>query len=112
MSRPVSDDLHVLISTMKKGEKRYFKLFVGREGDPSSMKSIQLFDIVDKQNTYNELEAMKLMGQKKVQYANLKAHLYKRVLESIRLYNRKLFEVEFIAFLPYSGVADGRPMEL
>lgn len=51
-------------------------------------KFIQLFDAVDKVLLYDE-EAIvkKLEGIKKGQFSNLKAHLYKQILTSLRLTN-------------------------
>ena len=93
MSRPVSDDLWVLIHSMKKAEKRYFKLFVGREGDKDNMKMLRLFDILDSQKSFDEEGARQAMTSiSKPQFANLKAHLYKRVLQSLRLFSTSLFE--------------------
>ena len=88
MSKESSDALFNLIKSMKKSEKRYFRLYVSSE-DHSARKFIRLFDLIDKQNKYDEkkiLQSDDLINPKQI--SNLKAHLYKKVLQSIRQYNQ------------------------
>ncbi|WP_235299653.1 hypothetical protein [Portibacter marinus] len=50
---------------------------------------IQLFDFLDKyQNQEDQIIAQKISGIKRSQIANIKAHLYKQLLASLRLYHR------------------------
>ena len=86
MPKEKSDALFQLIKSLKKSEKRYFKL-QSRLEDPGA-KYLALFDIMDKHNVYNEAKILEEEpGIKAQQLSNLKAHLYKKVLQCIRQYN-------------------------
>jgi hypothetical protein len=88
MSKERSDALFNLIKSMKKSEKRYFRLFVSSE-DKTERKYIRLFDLIDEQDQFNEESLLKENKfLKPTQISNLKAHLYKKILQSIRQYNQ------------------------
>src|SRR3978361_704030 len=80
MSNRFSDILFQLIHSLEKSEKRNFKLYIKRSSAKEDLKIIQLFDAIDKLNEYDE----KLL-LKKLPLSNLKTHLYKQVLASLRL---------------------------
>ncbi len=89
MANQPNDHVYQLIKSLTKAEKRAFKIYATRNSSPDA-KFIQLFDAMDKATTYNEHEIIKgLKGVKKRQFSNLKAHLYKQVLTSLRLTNIK-----------------------
>lgn len=80
------DELFQLIKTLEKAEKRNFKLFMRRNAASEEMKIIQLFDALDKMEHYDEeLLLRKHKEIRKLQLSNLKAHLYKQVLSSLRV---------------------------
>ena len=84
-NRP-NDTLFQLIKSLEKGEKRNFKLYVKRNSSNEDLKSILLFDALDKMEEYNEAVLLKKnRSVKKEQLANRKAHLYKQILSSLRL---------------------------
>ncbi len=86
MSNRSADILFQLIRSLEKSEKRHFKLYIKRSSSREDLKIIQLFDAIDKSKDYDEkLILKKLPGIEKPQYANLKAHLYKELLASLRL---------------------------
>ena len=86
MSNRFSDILFQLIKTLEKSEKRHFKLYINRSSGKQDLKIVQLFDALDKMNDYDEAHLLKrLKGITKPQLANLKNHLYKEVLASLRL---------------------------
>ena len=86
MSNRSTDALFQLLKSLEKSEKRNFKLFVKRNSSAEDLKTIQLFDAMDSINEYDEkLILKKAKGITKVQLSNLKAHLYKQVLASLRL---------------------------
>ncbi|MEX6688866.1 hypothetical protein QTN47_15265 [Danxiaibacter flavus] len=71
---------------MEKSEKRHFKLYIKRSSAKEDLKIIQLFDALDKLPEYDEKFLMKRLSPiTKPQLANLKTHLYKQVLASLRL---------------------------
>jgi len=80
-----SDPLFALIKSLSKSEKRQFKLYVGRLGGNADAKFLLLFDALDKMKTYDEQSILGKGIVTKTQISNLKAHLYKQLLVSLRL---------------------------
>ena len=74
-----------LIKTMSKAEKRNFKLYATRLSGNQDAKFITLFDVFDSLEEYDEVKILKKSPVKKEQLPNMKAHLYKQILISIRL---------------------------
>ncbi len=86
MSNRFSDTLFQLIHSLEKSEKRNFKLYIKRNSAKEDLKIIQLFDAMDKLSEYDEkLLLKKLPSIEKPQLSNLKTHLYKQLLASLRL---------------------------
>jgi hypothetical protein len=86
MSNRSADTIFQLIKSLEKGEKRNFKLFVKRNYTGGDRKFIQLFDALDGMKEYDEAMLLKkIKSIKKQQLSNLKAHLYKQILASLRL---------------------------
>jgi hypothetical protein len=86
MSNRPADILFQLIRSLEKAEKRHFKLYIKRSSSNENLKIVQLFDAIDKQHEYDEKALLKkLPAVQKTQLSNLKAHLYKQILASLRL---------------------------
>ncbi|MBL7723488.1 MAG: hypothetical protein JNK27_05030 [Chitinophagaceae bacterium] len=86
MPNRTTDILFQLIKSLEKAEKRHFKLYIKRSSGNENLKIVRLFDVVDKLNEYDEKILLKKMeGVTKPQLANLKTHLYKQILASLRL---------------------------
>ncbi len=85
MTNAHKDSLFVLIKSLSKSEKRQFKLYVGRLGVNSDAKFLALFNLLDKVKDYDEKIILATGIVKKAQLSNLKAHLYKQILVSLRL---------------------------
>jgi len=86
MSNATADALFQLVQSLKKAEKRHFKLYIKRSSAKTDLKIIQLFDLMERASEYDELLLLKKMGAiTKVQLSNLKSHLYKELLASLRL---------------------------
>ena len=86
MPNRFTDTLLQLIHTLEKSEKRHFKLYIKRSSGKQELKIISLFDALDKMPVYDEkLLLKKLAGVTKSQLNNLKTHLYKQLLASLRL---------------------------
>jgi hypothetical protein len=80
------DTVFQLVQSLQKAEKRAFKLYITRNSGNADLKVIQLFDAMDKLSDYDEtLLLKKVPAVKKQQLSNLKAHLYKEILSSLRL---------------------------
>ena len=81
-----SDALFQLIKSLEKSEKRNFKLYITRNSASEDLKSIQLFDALDKMEEYDEVQLLnKNKNLRKQQLSNAKAHLYREILSSLRL---------------------------
>ncbi|HRG83369.1 MAG TPA: hypothetical protein PLO99_12715 [Chitinophagaceae bacterium] len=81
-----TDSLFQLIKSLEKSEKRNFKLYVKRNSATEDLKITQLFDALDKMTEYDEAQLLKkAKGVRKQQLSNLKAHLYRQILSSLRL---------------------------
>lgn len=86
MSNKTTDALFQLIKSLEKSEKRNLKLFVKRNTGTESLKTIQLFDAMDKMPLYNESDLLKKVpAVSKQQLSNTKALLYKQILSSLRI---------------------------
>jgi tetratricopeptide (TPR) repeat protein len=80
-----SDPLFILVKSLSKSEKRQFKLYVGRLGGNTDSKFMALFEALDKMKIYDEPAIIKKGIVTKSQVSNLKAHLYRQLLISLRL---------------------------
>src|SRR6476469_4787303 len=88
MPNRFAEPLFQLIKSLQKAEKRNFKLYIKRNSANEDLKIIQLFDALDKMSQYDETVLLKKIPSiKKQQLSNLKAHLYKQVLASLRILN-------------------------
>ncbi|PRX54560.1 hypothetical protein [Flagellimonas meridianipacifica] len=85
MTNAHKDTLFILIKSLSKSEKRQFKLYVGRLGVNTDAKFLALFNLLDKMRMYDEKQILESGIVKKAQLSNLKAHLYKQILVSLRL---------------------------
>lgn len=86
MSNRGTDILFQLIKSLEKAEKRHFKLYIKRSSGKADLKVVRLFDAIDKLTEYDDKVLLKkLSGFTKPQLSNLKNHLYKEILSSLRL---------------------------
>lgn len=89
MANRFSDILFQLIHSLEKSEKRHFKLYIKRSSAKEDLKIIQVFDAIEKMKEYDEAILLKkLNGIEKPQLSNIKTHLYKQLLSSLRLLRR------------------------
>jgi hypothetical protein len=81
-----TDALFQLIKSLEKSEKRNFKLYVNRHSSGEDLKIVQLFDALEKMDEYDEnLLLQRNKSIRKQQLSNMKAHLYRQILSSLRL---------------------------
>lgn len=78
-----------LIKSMNKAEKRNFKLYANRSSTVGDAKFVALFDAIDSMSEYDEEKVLRKCPVKKEQLPNMKAHLYRQLLVSIRLLTTK-----------------------
>ncbi len=85
-----ADALFQLVQSLERPEKRNFKLYMTRNTATGDLKVIQLFDALDKMKQYDEEQLLvKNPSIQKQQLSNLKAHLYREILVSLRLLNQE-----------------------
>ncbi len=83
-----TDPLFQLIKSLTKAEKRYFKLHATQQSAGVDAKFLKLFDLIDKQKDYDEVKILKKeQSIKSQQLSNLKAHLYRHILQNLRSLN-------------------------
>lgn len=106
MSNSQNDALFILIKTLTKAEKRNFQLAFNRDNAKEDVLFIQLFNVLDKLKDYDEDAILrKIPDIKKQQLSNVKAHLYKHLLMSLRLlYKQKDPLIELREQLDYARV--------
>lgn len=112
MSKEKSDALFNLIKSLKKSEKRYFRIMVNHDESNGGKKYIRLFDLIDEQHQFNEeslLEKDPEINPK--QLSNLKAHLYKKILKSIRQYNHaSVLDIQIREMIDYAQILFNRSL--
>lgn len=106
MAKQQTDHLIQLIQTLTKSEKRHFRLLVKRNQSSEDLLFLQLFNLLDKQKSYDEqLILRKISGIKKRQLSNLKAHLYRQLLLSLRLqYRAQNVDIEIRERIDYARI--------
>lgn len=90
MGRKISEDLFILIKSLRGSEKRYFKIFSKRHTIGKSNNYISLFDAVDAQKKYDEeklLRENKFLDPKL--FPDQKNHLYRQILRSLVVYSNE-----------------------
>ena len=101
-----TDALYQLIHSLQKSEKRNFKLYVQRNSSNNDLKVVRLFDAIDKMVTYDENALIsKTASLKKQQLPNIKAHLYKQILSSLRLLeNNENIDIQLHEQIDYARI--------
>lgn len=104
MPKSTSEYLVELINSLTKAEKRSFKLYAKRVSSQDDLKYLRLFDYIDKVESYADSDALKCIPQiSKTQLSNIKAHLYKQILISLRLQNSNRFaEIEIRELIDFA----------
>lgn len=80
------DRLHLLIQSLEKGEKRYFKMWVDKQ---KGQNYIQLFDAIEKQKEYDEDEIKNRLKHTGIveNFAVIKNRLYKSLIDCMAFYS-------------------------
>ncbi|MDO9373017.1 MAG: hypothetical protein Q7T76_01300 [Ferruginibacter sp.] len=100
-----TDPLFQLIKSLEKSEKRNFKLYATRNSSSEELKSVQLFDALDKMDYYDEVLILKKSESiKKQQLSNLKSHLYKQILSILRLINDECIDIQLHVQMDYARI--------
>ena len=111
-SKLQKDQLFTLINSLTKAEKRNFRLYTNRLQGSGDTKFLQLFDALDKLPEYDEtLILKKLPDIKKRHLPNLKRHLYKQILISLRLiYIQKNIDIQIREQIDFARILYSKGM--
>lgn len=106
MANKINDQLFQLVKTLTKAEKRHFQLGLSSNPVPEQPLFRQLFRILDRMEHYDEsLLLARTPAIKKRQLSNLKRHLYRQVLSSLRqLYRNRDPHIQYREYLDYARV--------
>ncbi|MCM4160242.1 hypothetical protein FHG64_04340 [Antarcticibacterium flavum] len=85
MTNDLTENLFSLIKSLTPSEKRQFSLYVGRIGVNAESKFLNLFRVISAQKVYNEKLILEKTNISKQQLSNVKGHLYKQLLISLKL---------------------------
>ena len=101
-----ANDLFVLIKTLSKAEKRHFQLYLNKNKSKEDVLFVQLFNALDKMKVNDDEQILKKVpGIKRQQLSNLRSHLYKQLLTSLRLlYKQKDAVIDLREQLDYARV--------
>ena len=112
MSKQKSDTLFQLIKSMKKAEKRYFKLSGSRDDSTLQTKYLKLFDLIAMQKDFDEDAIIKKANFiASGQFSNLKANLYKKVLQSLRQFNsQSVLDLQIRELIDYAQILFNRSL--
>lgn len=101
-----SDQLFSLIKSLSKAEKKSFTVYAKRLQDSDDLKYLQLFELMEKAQELDDDEIIKKLGKiNKSNYSNLKRHLYKQILISLRLVHiQKNAEIEVREYIDFADI--------
>ena len=108
------DQLFSLVKSLTKSEKRSLKAFSTRLQEAEDLLYMQLFDILEKQTVLDEEVIIKKLGiSDRSQFTNLKRHLYKQILSSLRLIElNKNDEIQIREYIDFSDILYSRGLYL
>jgi hypothetical protein len=109
-----ADALFQLVKSLEKSEKRNFKLYATRNSSTEDLKVIQLFDALDKMDDYDEKQLLrKAKSITKQQLSNIKAHLYREILSSLRLIkDEKNIDIQLHEQMDYARILYNKGLRL
>lgn len=102
----VSTQLFDLIKSLKKPEKRYFKLHCSKY-DSTDNQYRKVFEAIDKQQEYDEAALKKKFAKAKFvkQFHVMKNYLYSLILDSLHAYNsRKTVDLQIVDLFQKSDI--------
>jgi hypothetical protein len=85
----VNNDLFDLIKSLSKSEKRYFRMLSSLNSRGGSNKYMQLFDLIDAQDSYDEQQTRAAFAKKfsARHFSESKYYLYNAILRALHLYD-------------------------
>lgn len=89
----VPEFLFYLIDSLTQAEKRYFKINSNFQKGKDK-RYIQIFNLIDKMEEYDDEPLLKLMEGNKQKLAVSKNFLYDKILKSLRVFNESAIDIE------------------
>lgn len=102
MSRSLTFQLHELVHSLNKGEKRHFKLYAQRNTQKKESKFIQLFQLLDKMVVFDEQKVEEFLSRGVSNKSKLKSHLYQSIMTSLHLLNKDKLEFQIREQISYA----------
>lgn len=113
---PISHSIqvHNLIKSLTKAEKRNFRIYAKRIQQNEDLMFLKLFDLMDKQKELNETTLLKQLGNiEKSKYSNLKRHLYSQIIASLRMIHKeKRANFKVREYIDYAYILYGKGLYL
>ena len=109
-----SDQVFKLIKSLSTAEKRNFRMYAKRIQDKQDLLFLKLFDLLDKQKELQEMQIREELGKlSKMQYSNLKRHLYSQIIASLRLiFREKGANFKVREYIDYAYILYGKGLYL
>lgn len=109
MHTAIKHRLWRLISSMSKSEKRNFNIYAARAGGAGGKKFVALFDQLAKMPAPDDALLLKKLKLSTSQLSNLKRHLYREVLASLRMIHiAKEIDIELREQLDFVRILYGK----
>jgi hypothetical protein len=112
MPNSQKDQLFTLLKSLSKAEKRNFTLYAKRLPSAGESKFLQLFEVLDRMTEYDDEAVLKRLPEvEKRHLPNLKRHLYKQILTSLRLIHiQKNIDIQIREQLDFARILYGKGM--
>lgn len=109
-----SENIFKLIKSLKKSEKRAFKLYASRNQGDDDLQFLKLFNLFDKQKNFNEEVIREKIGAiSNSAFSNLKSHLFEQIMISLRLLNKeKNQNIKIREFIDFAHVLYGKGLHM
>lgn len=109
-----SEQVFKLIKSLTTAEKRNFRMYAKRIQAKQDLLFLKLFDILDRQKELKEdLIREELGNLSKMQYSNLKRHLYSQIIASLRLiFREKGANFKVREYIDYAYILYGKGLYL
>lgn len=105
MFKSNSSQLYLLVRSLTKAEKRNFRLYAKRNFGEKDVKFLLLFDLLDKQETYDyDKIRAKFAKTSNSAFSNLRSHLHEQILISLRLLHRNDADIRMHDLLSFAKV--------
>jgi hypothetical protein len=93
VSGSLAFQLHELIHSLTRGEKRHFQLYARRNTQKRESKFLQLFQLLDKMSVFSEEEVDLFLNRDVKNKSKLKSHLYEAIMTSLELLKKDELEL-------------------